>query len=101
LANAADLRIRPPREMAGQFAGPAPVVGAGDLAAFHHDPRVPMPGAILSRTFRGRRVEVMVVNNGFEYGDRVYESLISVVRAATGTPWNGFEFFGLNRRGNG
>jgi hypothetical protein len=43
-------------------------------------------------------VVVLVRQDGFEYERRLYRSLSAAVRAATGTPWNGFAFFGLGHR---
>jgi hypothetical protein len=100
LANDADLRIRAPREMVQQFARPAPALTVTEQVSFHHDPRVPMPGTLLSREFRGRRVDVMVLSNGFEYGGKVYKTLSAAAKAATGTQWNGFDFFGIKKGKN-
>ena len=36
-----------------------------------------------------------VREEGFEYDGHLHRSLSSAVREATGTPWNGFAFFGL------
>lgn len=54
LANDADIRLRPPREMIQQFA-PAPPVAAATQISHNLDPRLPMPGTLLRREFRGRQ----------------------------------------------
>ena len=59
-----------------------------------HD-RLPVPGTVLTRTYRGRRVAVQVLPSGFEYEGRVYRSLSAVAKAVTGSHWNGHLFFGL------
>lgn len=52
-------------------------------------------GAILRRDWRGRRIEVVVADDGFRWEDKTYPSLSAIARAATGTRWNGPRFFGL------
>jgi len=59
------------------------------------DPRLPVPGSELRRAYRDRVVTVKVLADGFEYENRHYSSLSAVARAATGTRWNGWLFFGL------
>lgn len=91
LADETLLRIRPPRGfMAGggakatlvrRFAPPAPAV--------------PPPGTVLSREYLGRRVTVMVLDDGFEHAGKRYRSLTGVAKAVTGAHWNGYHFFGL------
>jgi hypothetical protein len=34
---------------------------------------------------------------GFEYDGKQYDSLSSIASSVTGTRWNGFTFFGLNK----
>ena len=58
-----------------------------------------MPGAVLTREYKDETVEVLVLPNGFQYAGEVYRSLSAVVRAITGTLWNGYHFFGLKKRG--
>ncbi|GHV50529.1 hypothetical protein FACS1894168_1770 [Deltaproteobacteria bacterium] len=59
------------------------------------DPRLPKPGTLLSRTFKGRHVVVTVLEDGFAFEDRTYKSLSAIAGEITGTRWNGFQFFGL------
>jgi len=46
-------------------------------AGLTHD-RLPIPGTVLSRKYRGRRVDVKVLPSGFEYEGQVYRSLSAV-----------------------
>jgi hypothetical protein len=39
-----------------------------------------------------------VLADGFEYDGQRYESLSKVARAISGTNWNGYLFFSLQRR---
>jgi len=61
------------------------------------DPRLPVPGTLLVREFKGRDIVVKVLDKGFEYDGRHFKSLSAIAQAATGTKWNGFLFFGLKK----
>jgi len=61
------------------------------------DPRLPEVGAVLVRDFGNKRHEVKVLKDGFEYAGAQFASLSAVAREITGTRWNGFIFFGLER----
>ena len=62
------------------------------------DARLPAAGTVLVREFRGQRIMVRVVADGFEYDGRLYRSLSAIAEKATGTSWNGYQFFGLTSR---
>ncbi len=64
-----------------------------------HDSRLPMPGGVIVKQFRGETIVVKVTDQGFEYGDRRYASLSAIAQEITGTKWNGFLFFGLTKEG--
>ena len=53
------------------------------------------PGTILMREWNGRPHRVMVLDSGFAWTGKTYESLSKVALAITGTKWNGPRFFGL------
>lgn len=98
IANDADLRSRAPgpaRPLVG-VPGPAPggrvVTKPIEVPA---DSRLPMPGALLTRVYRGRTIRVRVMPNGFDYEGTVYRSLSAVAQAVTGAHWNGYLFFGI------
>ena len=62
--------------------------------------RKPMAGTRLIRDYQGAEQVVTVLQDGFEWQGRPYQSLSSVARAITGTRWNGWVFFGLkNHKG--
>jgi hypothetical protein len=53
------------------------------------------PGAVLVRDWKGKSKRVMVLDKGFAYEGRTYQSLSEIAREITGTRWNGPKFFGL------
>ena len=53
------------------------------------------PGTILMREWNGQPHRVLVVDAGFAWNGKTYESLSSIAFAITGTKWNGPRFFGL------
>jgi len=96
LANDADLRVTVPRAK--------PVAATAERTKvvpvrFDHDDRLPMPGTVLSRAYKGRTVHVRVLADGFEWDGRAYPSLSAVAKAITGSHVNGFHFFRLAKKG--
>ena len=62
-----------------------------------HDPRLPLPGSLLIKDYRGQTYVVKTLDEGFEFGGRRYGSLSAIAQQITGTKWNGFLFFGLTK----
>ncbi|MCA9282256.1 MAG: DUF2924 domain-containing protein [Phycisphaerales bacterium] len=93
IADDRDLRFRPPTTVTRQIAR------ADTPTIQDRDPRLPMPGAEIVRVYKGARIVVRVLPEGFEWGGKRYRSLTSIATAVTGTTWNGFHFFGLNKKG--
>src|ERR1051325_8756835 len=58
-------------------------------------PRRIKPGAILVREWKGESHRVTVLQDGFAYQGKTYESLSVIARLITGPRWNGPRFFGL------
>lgn len=94
IARDADIRMtipKPPKTSPGAevrtFAAPVPL----------GDDRLPPPGTVLTRSYRGRTHELTVLPKGFEYDGEVYRTLSAVAKKITGSHWNGFLFFGLAR----
>lgn len=71
---------------------------ASDRSFNPSSPAALMPGTTLVREWGGRRHEVAVVPDGFEYDGQRFTSLSAVALAITGTTWNGQVFFGVKRR---
>lgn len=62
------------------------------------DLRLPKPGDVLSRNYKGRAVTVRVLEKGFEFEGRQFRSLSAIAKTVTGAHWNGLLFFGLVRQ---
>jgi hypothetical protein len=62
------------------------------------DPRLPRPGTEIVREYRGLKLTVTTLEQGFEWNGRTYSSLTALAREITGTHWNGRLFFGLTPR---
>jgi hypothetical protein len=58
----------------------------------------PIAGTRLVRGHKGVEHVVTVLHDGFDYEGRPYQSLSAIARSITGTRWNGWTFFGLNRQ---
>ncbi|HEY3787366.1 MAG TPA: DUF2924 domain-containing protein [Urbifossiella sp.] len=94
LARDSDLRLSPPPKAE---AAPGRIV-AGTVAA-EVDRRLPPPGTIITRKYKGGTVQVKVLPDGFEYAGESYVSLSAVAKAITGSHCNGFLFFRLTGKG--
>ena len=53
------------------------------------------PGTIFMRGWKGYSHRVMVVDEGFAWNGKTYDSLSKIAYTITGTKWNGPRFFGL------
>ena len=94
LARDADLRLNAPQ--------PKNATASSRVAAVAPEPitvptpidhRLPPPGTILTRPYKGQQLHVQVLTEGFAFAGRVYSSLSAVAKAITGTPLNGYHFF--------
>ena len=92
LANDADLRTTSPRTARADPA-PAQAAPAAPPPRPPADSRLPAPGTVLTRKYKGALLQVRVLPAGFEYNGLAYRSLSAVARAITGSHCNGFLFF--------
>ncbi len=92
LARDADLRLTPPRAKTAATE-PRTITGTVTL-----DRRLPPPGSVITRRYKGSAIQVKVLADGFEFEGEVYGSLSAVAKAITGSHCNGFLFFRLNTK---
>lgn len=98
LSNESDMRMMPPKlpdNRVQDSVGPPTMIT--QTVAFSEDNRVPLPGTVLSRQYKGRTIHVRVLHKGFEFEGEVYRSLSAVAKAISGTHCNGFRFFQLEK----
>ncbi len=120
LANDADLRLQPPRRTSARgpvdreghrpnsearpegirsvglsdaAEGPLLCVGTG-----RRKTALPAPGTVLTRPYKGRLIEVTVLEEGFAYQGEQFATLSGLAKRITGSHWNGWHFFGLTKR---
>ena len=59
----------------------------------------PRPGTVLTRAYKGRRLQVVVLPEGFQFEGTRYPSLSAVAKAITGSHTSGRLFFRLTDKG--
>ena len=98
LANDADLRLNPPRDLA---VGPCADEARSRTRTldYERDARLPPRGTILTREYKGRQLQVQVLHHGLEFEGQVYKSLSAVAKAITGLHCNGHLFFRMGKYG--
>jgi len=95
LAQDANLRTTAPKEVLAPILNPTQTKTV--KARIGNGGRLPMPGAILTREYKGKTLQVLVLQDGFDFEGEVYRSLSAVAKAITGAHWNGLHFFGIPR----
>ena len=97
IASDADIRRRPPKapmpKTAALQSAPIPV----SQSTYR---RLPIPGCTITREYKGRLIEVLVLPEGFEYAGEKFKSLSGVAKQITGSHCNGYLFFNLKRGGD-
>lgn len=97
----ADLRATAPKDFWAEPAPPPkPLQTVTGRLEIKSDPRLPIASAEIIREYKGRKIIVMVLENGFIYEGQRYRSLSAIAKEVTGSNWNGFDFFGLGKKGN-
>jgi len=67
----------------------------GKKSKLSRDKRLPIPGTIITKEYKGTSLEVKVLEKGFEYNNKQYKSLTAIAKEVTSAHWNGYLFFGL------
>ena len=62
------------------------------------DNRLPPPMSELERVYKGEKIVVRVLENGFEYDRAIYKTLSALAKKITGQHCNGYHFFNLNKK---
>ena len=62
---------------------------------FSRDKRLPIPGTVITKEYKGIALQVKVIESGFEYNNKIYKSLTAIAKEVTGAHWNGYLFFNL------
>jgi hypothetical protein len=97
LANDADLKTVP---IEAPQPAPTPVRHTKTFALRGPaDDRLPLPGTLITREYKGQTLRVHVLPQGFEFEGEVYKSLSAVAKAITGCHCNGYFFFRLGGHG--
>jgi hypothetical protein len=101
LANDADLRIGPPQPTRSSRTRTTPAEAPPTaFSGRERDTRLPPPGTVLTRPYKGQVLQVLIRADGFEFEGRLFKSLSAAAKAITGSHCNGFLFFlGVRREG--
>jgi len=83
-----DLRRMMPRPAKPKEVEPSPTAPPTDN-------RLPMPGTVITRNYKGKILQVKILTEGFEYLGERFPSLSAVAKTITGSHCNGFHFFKL------
>ena len=97
LAHDADVRRSPPRSALLLPASTATTPSARSRHKRHR--RLPPPGTILTRRYKGETLQVRVLRHGLEFEGTIYRSLSAVAQAITGSHCSGYRFFRLSPKG--
>lgn len=65
------------------------------LTAPGKDKRIPIPGTVITKDYKGSNYKVKVLETGFEYRGKIYKTLSAIAKEITGAHWNGYLFFNL------
>jgi hypothetical protein len=95
LTRDADVRLSPPRS-ALLLPDAAPPTPSSRSQGPRH-PRLPPPGTVLTRSYKGETLQVQILRHGFEFEGTLYPSLSAVAKAITGSHCSGHLFFRLTK----
>ncbi len=92
LADDAEIRLTPPKNT-------KPKVSTGGTKATDlstgRDKRLPAPGNCIQRVYKDKIIQVIVLEDGFEFDGTKYKTLSAIAKSITGSHVNGFHFFQL------
>ena len=91
LAAESDVRLSAPK-------APAATGRTKTALVTRKDDRLPPPGSVLTRDYKGQTLHVTVRDDGFEFEGVTYRTLSACAKAITASHVNGFAFFKLNEK---
>jgi len=97
VARDAELRVRIAENLSRRQKEIPPDQSVTTAVVQPADARLPMPGSLIVKKYKDRTLVVKVLDDGFEFEGRRFTSLSAIAGEVTGTRWNGFAFFGLDR----
>ncbi|MBA3973387.1 MAG: hypothetical protein C0504_04105 [Candidatus Solibacter sp.] len=97
IARGTELRSRISENASRRQAAMPPDRTATTVLVQTQDARLPMPGSLIVKKYKGRTLVVKVLDDAFEYEGRRFSSLSAIAGEITGTRWNGFAFFELTK----
>jgi len=97
IARGTELRTRVSENVSRRQVAIPPDRTATTVVVQTHDARLPMPGSLIVKKYKGRTLVVKVLDDAFEYEGRRFSSLSAIAGEITGTRWNGFAFFDLTK----
>lgn len=59
------------------------------------DKRLPIPGTVITKEYKGANYRIKVLEKSFEYNGKIYKTLSAIAKEITGAHWNGYLFFNL------
>ena len=74
---------------------PNPENGQGNKTKITRDRRLPIPGTVITKEYKGKKHELKILEKGFEYNNKTYKSLSAIAKEITGAHWNGYLFFNV------
>jgi len=69
-----------------------------DATTKHHlsrDKRLPIPGTLITKDYKGTDIRVKILDKSFEYNGKIYRTLTAIAKEVTGSHWNGYLFFNM------
>ncbi len=73
------------------------IVNVAEPTPKERDGRLPAVGTVITKTYRGKSIEVKVLEIGFEYQGKTYKSISRVAMEIVKRPISGYVFFGLSK----
>ena len=95
-ADLSELRVTAPRTTLAKKSTAPKHKPASEVP--DRDPRIPKPGTVLERKYKGRNISITILPSGFQWEEEVHASLSAALKAATGASYSPYVFFKLGSK---